>query len=288
LTLSSLDTNTFRGQYIVTGGIVRAGLRASAAAKMFVGHGKTYAAPSLRASYLLPRASISAFFEGKGIDSSAYTDVTARVTPFSFVSLMGSVGRASDNHVEDSSFTTNYARAELGLRIHNLWFVGGVVQRDSVSLRPPIVYDTLFVPRGDGRRTGMTAAIRGQLWRVIHTDISALRWTDTAGLYRPQYQIRSELFVRTNLLDRFPSGNLGSLFSAVHEYRSGARFPIGKTATFLAPGYRTISTLLEIRILSATVSWQFRNLLGERYSQVPPFIGPRQTNFYGVRWEFLN
>ena len=52
--------------------------------------------------------------------------------------------------------------------------------------------------------------------------------------------------------------------------------------------YRTISTLVEIRIMTATISWQFRNFLGERYSQVPTFILPRQTNFYGVRWEFFN
>jgi hypothetical protein len=64
-------------------------------------------------------------------------------------------------------------------------------------------------------------------------------------------------------------------------------FPTGTTVTTM-PGYRTISSLLEIRILNATVSWQFRNLLGERYSQVPGYVMPRQTNFYGVRWAFLD
>ena len=59
-------------------------------------------------------------------------------------------------------------------------------------------------------------------------------------------------------------------------------------AVVSVPGYRTISSLLEIRILRATVSWQFRNFLGERYSQVPGFIAPRQTNFYGVRWTFFD
>jgi hypothetical protein len=78
------------------------------------------------------------------------------------------------------------------------------------------------------------------------------------------------------------------LFSAVHEYRSGVRFPSLANSAVTSVGYRTISTLLEIRILSATVTWQFRNLLGERYSQIPFFIEPRQTNFYGVRWDFFN
>ena len=66
---------------------------------------------------------------------------------------------------------------------------------------------------------------------------------------------------------------MGYSSSAIHEYRSGVRFPInGVPDSVEAFGYRTISTLLEIRILSATVSWQFRNLLGERYDQVPPFM----------------
>ena len=100
-----------------------------------------------------------------------------------------------------------------------------------------------------------------------------MRWNDSTGFYRPQYQTRSELFVRTNLLDRFPVGNLGhqwrrSFTSTDRECasrrRGGTRLVVG--------GYRTLSTLLEIRILSATVSWQFRNFLGERYTQVPGFV----------------
>jgi hypothetical protein len=36
------------------------------------------------------------------------------------------------------------------------------------------------------------------------------------------------------------------------------------------------------------VSYQFRNVLQERYAEVPGFIMPRQTQFYGVRWDFWN
>jgi hypothetical protein len=89
------------------------------------------------------------------------------------------------------------------------------------------------------------------------------------------------------MLDRFPSGHLGILASLVHEYRSTTAFPVGGQIVAV-PGYRTISSLLEIRIIDATISWQFRNFLGERYQQVPGLIMPRQTNFYGVRWTFFN
>src|SRR6185437_9948981 len=155
------------------------------------------------------------------------------------------------------------------------WFLGGILRRDSVRLSPPGVYDTNYVPVHEPPATGVTAAIRGQVWRLIHADVWAVRWNDTTGFYRPRYQTRSELYVRTNMLQRFPSGHLGIMASIIHEYRSNVQFPIedpaapGSIIPATAIGYRTISTLLEIRILSATVSWQFRNVLGERYAQVP-------------------
>ena len=56
----------------------------------------------------------------------------------------------------------------------------------------------------------------------------------------------------------------------------------------IAPGFRALAFRLEIRIQTAVVSYQFRNLLQEKYAQVPGFFMPRQTQFYGVRWEFWN
>ncbi|HTE47715.1 MAG TPA: hypothetical protein VK636_20905, partial [Gemmatimonadaceae bacterium] len=207
----------------------------------------------------------------------------------SFITFLAGGGRTTDSRIADSSSTTNYVRAQAGLRIHHLWFLGGILQRDSLRLSAPVEFDTLFTARREAKNaTGVTAGIRGQLWRLINVDLSGVRWDDSAGFYRPRFQTRSEIFVKTKLLDKFPSGNLGIMASAVHEYRSGVSFPVGKTDVLAVPGYRTISTLLEIRILNATISWQFRNLLGERYTQVPFFVNPRQTNYYGVRWEFTN
>jgi len=152
-----------------------------------------------------------------------------------------------------------------------------------------LVDSTLTTVR-DKPATGITAAIRGRLWRSVEADVWAVRWNGTAGLYRPRYQTRSELFIRTNLLDRFPTGNFGLNAGVMHEYRSGETFPSQTDPTGVAKtvGYRTISTLPEIRIVTATVSWQFRNVLGECYLKFAGFIVPRQTNFYGVRWYFAN
>src|SRR5439155_20367574 len=112
---------------------------------------------------------------------------------------------------------------EAGLRFHNLWFVGGVLRRDSVTLNAPRIFDTLFVRRAEPAANAVTAAIRGQLWRLVNIDLSAVKWSDTLGYYRPRYQTRSEVFVQTSLLDRFPTNNFGIKSSIVHEYRSNIR-----------------------------------------------------------------
>jgi hypothetical protein len=277
----------FQRQYIASLGLVRGSLRASASERLFGSGGKRFAAPSVRASFITPRLSVSGFAEATGADSISHSDVTAQFNPLSFVSLLAGAGHITDSRVEHDIFTANYIRAEVGLRVKNLWLVGGQLRRDSVRLSPPSVFDTTFKTRREPAVTGTTVAIRGQLWRLVHADISAIRWKDSLGFYRPRYQTRSELFVKTNLLQRFPTNDFGLMASVVHEYRSGVRFPVGD-GDVTTVGYRTISTLLEIRILSATVSWQFRNTLGERYKQVPNFVMPRQTNFYGVRWSFFN
>ena len=139
----------------------------------------------------------------------------------------------------------------------------------------------------DSSATGVTAGIRGQLWKFISVDAQAIRWTDSTGLYRPQYQTRSEISVFTQLsidsraaTSRFRLGCCTSIARQNH-------FPV-EDGIVAVPGYRTLSSLLEIRILSAVVSWQFRNFLGERYTQVPAFAAPRATSIYGVRWEFWN
>jgi hypothetical protein len=289
---TSLDTATTRAQYVLTAGTTRGPLRLSATDRLVAGAGRTFNVPSVRASFAHALGGASLFAEGKGVDSTMRIDLTAQFTPLPFLSVIGGVGRVKDDRVADSSFTANYARIEGGFRIRNLWLLGGVIRRDSVRIPPPSAFnpsneDSVFTPRSELAATGATVAIRGQLWKFIQADAQAIRWSDTTGFYRPRYQTRSEVFVRTNMLDRFPSGDLGILASLVHEYRSGTNFPVADQIVNV-PGYRTISWLLEIRILRATVSWQFRNFLGERYRQVPGLLMPRQTNFYGVRWTFFD
>ena len=136
--------------------------------------------------------------------------------------------------------------------------------------------------------TARTVALRGRLFKGVNVDAWAVAWGDSAGLYRPKYQTRSELYLRTSLLDRFPRRDFDLFASLTHEYRSNTKLQVTPDSSRTAPGFRTLAFKLEIRVLSAVVSYQFRNLLQERYAEVPGFSLPRQTQIYGVRWEFWN
>ncbi|MBA3671768.1 MAG: hypothetical protein H0W68_07060, partial [Gemmatimonadaceae bacterium] len=173
-----------------------------------------------------------------------------------------------------------------------LWLSAGILRRGPTTLLAPAELDTLYTRtaavRTEGSASGRTIGARGRLWRAVHADAWAVAWDDSLAFYRPRYQTRSELYIQTNLLDRFPKGNFGLLASLAHEYRSSARFPIGADSVRTAVGSRTYDFRIEIRIQTAVVSYQFRNLLQERYAQVPGYLMPRQWQFYGVRWDFWN
>ena len=84
----------------------------------------------------------------------------------------------------------------------------------------------LFGQRRDGSATGVTAAVRGQLWRLIHADLSAIRWRLGLGPLSATLSNTQRAVDQDKPLRQFPTGDFGLQFSAIHEYRSGVRFPI--------------------------------------------------------------
>jgi hypothetical protein len=148
--------------------------------------------------------------------------------------------------------------------------------------------------RADSSLTGAFVALRGPLWKAFGVDAYGVRWDRADALYRPQFQSRAEVYFRTNWLRRFPTGEFGFLLAGIHEYRSNVYFPAAgttsgdNTVVAIAPQVRTVGTLVELRLQNAVVSWQVRNLLGERFEYVPGFAAPRPVNVYGVRWDFWN
>jgi hypothetical protein len=129
--------------------------------------------------------------------------------------------------------------------------------------------------------------LRGPIWKAVGLNVVATKWDSVA--YLPKYQVRSELYASTSWLSRFPQGNFHVLASVAHEYRTRVSFPVVEDALVqTTPQYRVISTLFELRLYDAVISWQYRNILGAIYQRVPGFTAPRAINFYGVRWDFFN
>jgi hypothetical protein len=323
-----VDSSAYESQYLLTGGVTRGNARASVAERIRRASQRTSHVLSGRASYEHPWLGVSLFAEGQSALSPSRLEGTVRVAPFDRVALLASASRtggakvsrifgqfdptlffSADGVLEppfpnaiggyDSTTVGRYGlaprtnlRAEAGVRLRDVWLSGGVIRRGATTLLPAADFDTSYARptslRTEGTATAATAAIRGRLYKAVNVDAWGIAWSDTTGLYRPRYQARSELYIQTNLLDRFPRGNFGLLASLAHEYRSNARFADADSVVRTALGFRSVTFKLEIRIQTAVVSYQFRNLLQESYAQVPGFRLPRQTQFYGVRWEFWN
>ena len=317
------DSSAFTSQYLVTGGVTRGALAASAAERFRVGGHRTSHVLSGRASLTSERLSASVFAEGASYLDPSRLEGTVRVAPVGRVVAIVAATKVGGGFA-DRLFTESRSavfldehgvfqpasradtldvatyrlasqtnlRGEVGVRLRDVFLSGGVLTRGTTTLIPPAEFGGVYTSaqswRVDSAAHGRTLAARGRLWRAVNVDAWAVAWNDSGGYYRPKYQTRTELFIQTNLLDRFPAGNFGLLSSLTHEYRSSTRFPVPNAADRLASGFRTIAFKLEIRIQTATVSYQFRNLIQEKYAQVPGFNLPRQTQFYGVRWDFWN
>ena len=168
-----------------------------------------------------------------------------------------------------------------------LWATGGIMSLDTTVVPAPIAYDTLYQPAELGPHRTTFATLRGPIWKAVGLNVIAQK--SPAGLpYIPEYQVRSELYLNTAWLSRFPEGNFHIIASVAHDYRTQVDFPVAEGDPHRSSQYRVISTLLELRLYDAVISWQFRNVMGEIYRVVPFYTAPRAINYYGVRWDFFN
>lgn len=293
-----------RAQWVGTAGASLAGARLSLTGRYRVYEGRRLLSPSARASVDRKWVAATILAErvrsdsvprsprrGPSADTLRATDIldaSVRITPLSFLSLAGAAGRRTERGAGIDSLTSNHYRGEIGVRVGSVWLSGGVMGRDTALLVAPRLFGNLYQPYREGRSVGQFAAVRGRIWKDIFADAQGSLWNQDTLRYRPKYQARSEVFVRTNWTRKFPSGNFGLLFSVRHDYRSNVRFPTSESTWVTSRQNRIISTLLEIRIVNAVVTWQYRNLLGDEFDQLPGFKMPRQVNLYGVRWDFSN
>ncbi|HWE41196.1 MAG TPA: Plug domain-containing protein [Gemmatimonadaceae bacterium] len=290
------DTQPSRAQYVVAGGLTRWGARISATSRTRVFDGLTVTSPSARASWDTRFGAVSARAERDGFNHSNTLEAGITALPLPFTSLSAVAERRQG--ANDESPAGSAVRAEAGLHVARAWIAGGVLLRDSAFVDVPSVFYSDFAvdsarhpPRriAVGHARGAFATVRGKLYRDVGLDAMATRWT-SPDLFRPQFESRTELFFRTRWLRRFPDGRFGFNATAIHEYRSATRFPAPSAAvTAKMPGSHVLSTLIEVHIRTAYISWQLRNIIGNQYGFVPGYLMPqRSVNFYGVRWEFYN
>ena len=225
-------------------------------------------------------------------------DVSARLQPLSFLSFAGSAGASRRERMDAplgaAPEEVRAARGEAGLRLLGLWLSGGALWRDSAGIASPTIfgseyrYDSIGTRRPVGPETAVFAAVRGRLYKAIYADAWGIQWDRDSVPFRPKVQTRASLYLQSNWMRRFPSGSFSILFGATHEYRSFGWFPLLDGTVRRVPQSRVLSSILEIRILNATISWQQRNTLNRLYTLAPGLAMPGQTNLYGVRWDFFN
>ena len=282
----TVDSTASRGQYMATGGARVLGATVSATGRLRLFRGLWYLTPSARLSYERGMLTLSGFAEQQVADSTFRGDVSVRVRPLPFLAVGGSLGRTSALEGSERPPSLAY-RGEVGLRVGRLWATGGVMSIDTLEIPAPIVYDTLYQAAAIGAHRTTFATLRGPIWKAIGLNVVAQK--SPAGLpYIPEYQVRSELYASTSWLSKFPEGNFHILASVAHDYRTQVDFPVAEGEPQRSSQYRVISTMLELRLYDAVISWQYRNVVGEIYNVIPGFTAPRANNYYGVRWDFFN
>lgn len=283
LPADSADTTRSRAQYVASAGWTAGPLRASVTHRLRVFEGRQVGSPSARASFDGGMFAVEGFAERDALRARDRGDLTARVSLLSRFALSGAASLTRPTGDGSRALTL---RGEAGVRLRDLWVSGGAVRTDSMILSPLVLFDSAFRAVPVPAATAYFATVRGRVYRALWLDVTAMRW-DSATFYRPETQVRSELRLATRWLSRFPSGNFSIVAAGMHEYRSNVRFPTASGEVIVQQSF-PFSTLLEVRLVNAVLFWQFRNVTGFAYEQVPGLRMPRRTNIYGVRWEFWN
>jgi len=283
----TLERRVSETQYNASAGYTLGAARVEFQDRLRALAGSTYNSVGGRIDLVTPIGVVNGFVEHDGFRKATNADAGIRAQPLPFIAVSGSIARSVPSGVGTSGLpSTTSARGEIGLKVFGPWISGGLITTDNTSGLAPLVYDTLFLTTSPGRISARTASIRGPIRGGFGIDAWVTQW-DQSWPYRPKYQSRSEINYSNNFPKRFPRGDFEIRASGVFEYRGQTRFPLaaGDVETGVA---KTLSGLLEIRIMRAVLSYQQRNILAYIYEVIPGFEMPRVLAIYGVRWDFWN
>ncbi len=279
------DSSRTEAQYLFAGGTRLGGISLSGTARFRALDGLHTNELAATAAASLAGINVAAYLRSDTRDSLVAAELSVQANPLPLISLSGSVGQTSPmgSSTRPAAF---FANADLGVRVLRATLHGGVLLRDSMQLAAPIVFDASLASRAETGAFGIYARLNGPVWRDIHADITTIHW-DADGWYRPGQLTRASIYLDSWWPRKFPNRTFHIYAGLAYETRADTRFPSSANVV-VAPGHTSISSLVEIRILSAVLTWQNRNIRGLEMSEVPGLRLPRRLSIYGVRWVLWN
>lgn len=286
-TVVDTDTAVSQTQYIAAAGYSRWGARVAATGRMRIRGNSRRFAPTVRASWENRWASVSAFGELAGPDSTDRTDATVLLTPFPWLHLGGSHAVHTPQEAVTGGLARTTSRAEAGVRLWGRWVSGGVIRRSVARVNGPVAFDTAFGAVATAEARGLEASVSGRVVGPLWLEWRGIQW-DAEELYRVRTESFTELRVVTGFERWLTRGNFRLTAAVQHEYRGAFEAPAAGGGVRRAEGAGIMNTLLEIRLGTAHIFWYNRNINGKVYETVPGFLMPRMLQLYGVRWDFWN
>ena len=253
--------------------------------------GEVFHAPALRAQVGRGWANLGAFLERNAADSTQRIELMGKLNPIPWLGIVGAIAHRSP--INDTlGVSGNNVRLEAGVRVRGAWIGGGIVRADSTNFASPSILGTPSVRLSAPADNGITASIRGPAYKDLRLDMSVIRWS-TPQFGRPRLQSHTELALVSNWLSKFPKGEFSVDARLIHDLRGPVPFYFGvdedEQAIIRATERTQVYTgQLQIRIQRATIFYQYRNLAGTVYEQIPGLLLPPAIQTYGVRWEFFN
>ncbi len=286
----SSDTARARTQHVLAVGYRAPRWHASITNRLRAINGKNYLAPALRVGAGTERYGVMGYAEDRPVDSLSQIELGGWARPTSWLRVVASQSRRTPRgDTLRSAFSST--RLETAVRFRRLWLGGGVVREEATAARSPVLFGAPDVLIPSASALGIVGSVRGGLYKDLQFDSHFTYWNQSQ-YSRPRFAIRNEIALVSSWPRRFPKGEFSINTRFIHEVRDPVPFYWqsrgGGAGQRNANDAQVITGLLEIRIQSATLFYQYRNLTGRAYEQIPGLTMPPAVQTYGVRWDFWN
>lgn len=289
---ATVSTDTIRGrtQQVVAVGYRQRRWRVAAVNRIRPVDGRVLQAPTARVEAFGAKWGVGSALEWHGADSTQRRDITARVTPWSWLAL-GAAIHERRPEAGTSRPVVSARRAELMVRHRALWVGGGVVRvgRDVMGGLGMLAADPEQLETEAS--TGLLFAAHGRVYKDLRLEVQGTRW-NTPQFARSRTQVRAELALVSDWRSQFPKGEFSVNARLAYDLRDPVPFYYGRSGADIVARVteraQVVTALLELRLQRGTLFYQYRNLTGGDYEQIPGITMPPAVQLYGIRWEFWN